>query len=259
MINAIKLRIKHNDELIKNLAKVELFQKFRGLPVVNPQNCTQCYECLNCCPAEAISINPFSLDLGKCTLCGDCERICKKQVIKFTNEHRISASNRDRLIFKKIEDSDNFRSKAIEVRTEIIKMFGKSLKLRQVSAAGCNGCELELNACSNINFDLGRYGVEFVASPKHADGVVITGCLNQNMAYALDETYKSIPEPKIAILAGTCAISGGVFQKSEVLDRHFLDNHKIDLFIPGCPVHPMTFITGIMEFLGRKEFKIVKE
>ena len=140
---------------------------------------------------------------------------------------------------------------AIESRKEIKSVFGKSLKLRQVSAGSCNGCEMELNACSNCNFDMGRFGIDFVASPRHADGIVITGAISKNMAYALEEAYKSTPDPKIVILAGACAISGGIFQDSSELDREFLEKYPIDLYIPGCPVHPLTFINALLNFLGK--------
>ena len=116
--------------------------------------------------------------------------------------------------------------------------FSKSLKLRQVSAGGCNGCEMELNAASNVNFDMGRFGIDFVASPRHADGLVITGPITKNMVYALEDCYKAVPDPKIVILCGTCAISGGVYQNSTEIDRSFLEKYKVDLYIPGCPRPP---------------------
>ena len=112
---------------------------------------------------------------------------------------------------------------------------------------------MELNACSNCNFDMGRFGIDFVASPRHADGIVITGPITKNMAYALEDCYKSLPEPKIVILTGACAISGGVFQDSSELNREFLKKYPIDLYIPGCPVHPLTFINGVLEFITKKK------
>ena len=247
--------MKHNDEVIKNLNKVNLHKSFRGLPLVNSDLCTNCKRCVEVCPANAINLAPLSLDLGKCVLCGECALVCENKAIQFTIEHRLSSTKRERLIIKNIHDTEDYLLNAIEVRKEIVRLFGKSLKLRQVSAGGCNGCELELNASSNINFDISRYGVEFVASPRHADGIVITGPITNNMADALDDTWEAIPEPKIVILTGACAISSGVFHQSEKLDRRFLDFHKVDLYIPGCPVHPMTFISGIMDFLGSKRFK----
>ena len=148
-------------------------------------------------------------------------------------------------------DYENYLKSAVETRAEIHKIFGRSIKFRQVSAGGCNGCEMELNACSNVNFDMGRYGIEFVASPRHADGIVITGPISENMAYALEDCYKSVPDPKVVVLCGACAISGGVFQNSEKLNREFLEKYPIDLYIPGCPVHPLTFINAILSFIKK--------
>jgi Ni,Fe-hydrogenase III small subunit len=139
-----------------------------------------------------------------------------------------------------------------QIRKEIQRLFSGSLKLRQVSAGGDNSTELELNACGNVNFDMGRYGIEFVASPRHADGIVITGPITKNMAEPLEITYKAVPSPKIIILAGTDAISGGIFEDSPAIDRSFIEKNHIDLYVPGNPVHPLTFINGVMDLLGIK-------
>jgi len=134
---------------------------------------------------------------------------------------------------------------------EIRRVFGRSLKLRSISAGGCNGCELELNALSNVNFDMGRFGVEFVASPRHADGVVISGTTTRAMAHALEATYEAVPKPRLIILFGACAISGGIFRDSDLLAREFIEKNKIDLYIPGCPPHPLTFLYGLLGYLGK--------
>jgi len=127
------------------------------------------------------------------------------------------------------------------------------LKLRQVSAGGDNSCELELNACGNVNFDMGRFGIEFVASPRHADGIVITGPITENMAVPLQICYDAVPDPKIIILAGTDAISGGIFSDSPALNRTFLSKYKIDLYVPGNPIHPLTFINGVMDLIKKRK------
>ena len=138
------------------------------------------------------------------------------------------------------------------VRKEIYRLFGQSLKLRQVSAGGDNSCEWELSASNNVQFDMSRFGIDFVASPRHADGIVITGPISENMAEPLQRCYNAIPEPKIIILAGTDAISGGIFADSPAIDRSFLSKYNVDLFISGNPVHPLTFINGVLELTRKR-------
>jgi Ni,Fe-hydrogenase III small subunit len=142
-----------------------------------------------------------------------------------------------------------------KVRKEIRSIFRHALKLRQVSAGGDNSAEMELNACGNVNFDMGRYGIEFVASPRHADGMVVTGAITQNMTEAIRICYDAIPEPKLVILAGTAAIGGGIFTDSPAIDRSFLDNISIDLYVPGNPPHPLTFINGILDLIRNQDEK----
>jgi len=125
----------------------------------------------------------------------------------------------------------------------------RSLKLRLVSAGSCNSCELELNACGNVNFDMSRYGIEFLASPRHCDGVVVTGPIVANSSESLRITMEAIPQPKILILVGAWAISGRAFAESPAVDRHLLNVLKPDLYIPGCPPHPLTFINGVLKLI----------
>jgi Ni,Fe-hydrogenase III small subunit/NAD-dependent dihydropyrimidine dehydrogenase PreA subunit len=243
MFETIKCIELQKNQVIKDIKAAAVKDKFRGLPKVNAENCTNCNECKKVCPTNAIN-EDLSIDLGKCVFCGECERICSSHVIKFSNFHKIGSTLRDNLITK--GELDPIKS------TELIKKtFGHSLKLRQVSAGGCNSCEIDLGASSNANFDMGRFGIEFVASPRHADGIVITGPITKNMAKALEDTYQAVPDPKVVILVGACAISGGIFQNSKELNRDFLQNHKVDLYIPGCPAHPLTIINSILDLLGQ--------
>lgn len=200
------------------------------------------------CPTGAILTGPVRIDLGKCTFCGECSSLFPGK-IRFTTDYRLASNIRERLIISEGKVRP-LRLDQEQIRKEIHKLFSGSLKLRQVSAGGDNSTELELNAAGNVNFDMGRYGIEFVASPRHADGIVITGPITKNMAEPLKITYDAIPNPKIIILAGTDAISGGIFAGSPAIDRRFLDDHHIDLFIPGNPVHPLTFINGVVDLLG---------
>ncbi len=247
MFDTLKSRIFQGKQYIKDIKNAEMREQFRGYPQFNEsQEC--CSESI--CPTGALCTNPLSIDMGKCTFCGECERACN--AIKFSNGYKLSSTNRENLIVVPSQNYDDYVKNAITAKAEIIKTFGHSLKLRQVSAGGCNGCEMELNACSNVNFDMGRFGIEFVASPRHADGIVLTGPISKNMAFALEDCYKSIPSPKIVILCGACAISGGIFQNSEQLNREFLNKYPIDLYIPGCPVHPLTFINGVLNLIKDK-------
>lgn len=251
MFDTLKSRIYQGEQFIKDIQNAQMRSQFRGLPKLCNSNCNSCAACLNVCPTGALKLNPLSIDMGKCTFCGACKNVCKTGAIDFSNFYKLSATSADKLVITEDMTEEEFSKVAIEVKKEIKKVFGKSLKLRQVSAAGCSGCEMELNACSNVNFDMGRFGIDFVASPRHADGLVITGPISKNMAYALEDCYKSTPDPKVVILCGACAISGGVFKDSSELNREFLQKYPIDLYIPGCPVHPLTFINGILGLIGR--------
>jgi Ni,Fe-hydrogenase III small subunit/Fe-S-cluster-containing hydrogenase component 2 len=249
MLDLIKIRIEQGKQYIPDVRKAEIGKKFRGFPVLNEDLCRNCKTCESVCPSNAISFQPLSLDIGKCVFCGNCAQSCPANAISFSNFHKTSSTSREFLKIKTGLSKEDYLKSAIDSKREITKIFGRSLKLRNVSAGGCNGCELELNACSNVNFDMGRFGIDIVASPRHADGIIITGPVSENMAYALEETFKAIPEPRIVIAVGACAISGGAFQESPALDRRFFDKYKVDLYVPGCPSHPLTIINGILDFL----------
>lgn len=246
MFDTLKSRIYQGNQFIKDIKNAPMREQFRGFPVLKEGE-SLCDESI--CPTGALKTAPLSIDMGKCTFCGACERACG--AVEFSNGYKLASTDRETLIVTPKSNYEDYVKSAVQVKKEIVKMFGHSLKLRQVSAAGCNGCEMELNACSNVNFDMGRYGIDFVASPRHADGIVITGPISKHMAFALEDCYKSVPNPKIVILCGVCAISGGVFADSTELNREFLEKYPIDLYIPGCPVHPLTFINGILSFIGK--------
>lgn len=253
MLEALKIRIKQGKQYIPDVTANPPRAPFRGLPYIEESKCNGCGACAEVCPTGALTLGPVRIDLGKCVFCGDCVRDCSRSAIAFTNFHKLGATSREALTVGSCVTPEKYLEYAIACRREIVKIFGRSLKLRSVSAGGCNGCELELNACSNVNFDMGRFGIETVASPRHADGVVITGAVTANMAYALEDTYRAIPSPKLVILMGSCAISGGVFADSSELDRSFLGKYPVDLYLPGCPVHPLTFINGVLGLLGRRQ------
>jgi len=250
MINTLKIFLHQRNQFIKDLTHVILKEPFRGRPVISADKVDE-FELINLCPVGAIKTQPVQIDLGKCTFCNECA-IKFPDKIKFTTDYKISSNDPSSLIIKEGVD------KTIElnpdlIRPEISSFFHGSLKLRQVSAAGDNSAELELNAAGNVNFDISRFGIEFVASPRHADGIVITGPISENMALPLQICYDAVPDPKIIILFGVDAISGGIFSDSPALNRKFLNKYKVDLYIPGNPPHPLTFINGVLDLIRKRK------
>ena len=247
----IKVLHSHGWQYIPDLNAVELTEEFRGRPeLTSTEDMSDVEAAASLCPTGAISVSPFTLDMGRCLFCGECA-LRAPQNIRFTNDYHIASASREALIIKEGDKSVDFHHE--EVRQEIPALFGKALKLRQVSAAGDASVEMELNATGNVNFDFGRYGVDFTASPRHADGVVITGPISKAMAEPLEICYDAVPTPKVLIVCGSEACSGGLFADSKAVDRTFLDKHKVDLWLPGVPTHPMTFIDGVMNLVGRKK------
>lgn len=248
MFDNIKILYHQGKQFIPDVKNVDVPGIYTGRPEISLEKVNE-DELLEICPTDAILLNPIRIDLGKCTFCQECSKKFPNK-IRFTKDYKMSTNQRDRLI---VTEGEN---KPIEVnpdlvRKEIRELFSGSLKLRQVSAGGDNSCELELNAAGNVQFDMIRFGVDFVASPRHADGIVITGPISKNMAEPLQITYDAIPSPKIIILAGTDAISGGIFADSPAIDRSFLDTHTVDLYIPGNPTHPLAIINAMLSLLGR--------
>jgi Ni,Fe-hydrogenase III small subunit len=173
---------------------------------------------------------------------------CPEGAIGYSEEYRLATRRREDLVY------DGRRLKLAQTLDEKARrLFGRSLKLRQVSAGGSGACEADLNVLSTVVFDLGRFGIQFVASPRHADGLVVTGPVSENMRSALLETYAAIPAPKLVIAVGAEAISGGVFRDHSEVHDGCGSLLPVDLFIPGWPPHPMTILDGLLRLLGRLE------
>ncbi len=248
MINNLKILYHQGKQYIPDVCTAKVPGIFRGRPVISSENVDE-EKIVDVCPMQAISKNPLAIDLGKCNFCGECAMQFPEK-ISFTKDYKLATNERKRLIVKE-GDEKPIEVNTESVRNEIHKLFGKSLKLRQISAGGDNSCEWELNAANNVQFDMSRFGIEFVASPRHADGIAITGPISENMAEAVQICYDAVPEPKIIVLVGTDAISGGVFADSKAINRSFLNKYHIDLYIPGNPAHPLTIINGLLD-LTRK-------
>jgi len=238
----------HGKQFIQDVTKPELPGPYKGRPEISDLKVDEAaLEAL--CPTGAISRAPVSIDMGKCVMCGECS-FSYPGKIKFTKDYKIATNIRERLIVKE-GDLNPIALDPSRIRAEIHSFFGRSLKLREISAAGANADEAELNACGNVNFDMGRFGIEFLASPRHCDGIVITGPISENMAEALQVCYDAVPDPKLIILFGTDAISGGIHSGSKALNRGFLEKYPVDLYVPGNPPHPLTFVNGVLEMIRK--------
>lgn len=248
-----KIRILHSHgrQAIPDLDAVTLTPEFRGRPVLTETaDRSDAERAAAICPTGAITAAPLTLDLGRCLFCGECARRAPHN-IRFTNDYRLASPSREGLVLHPGDEHVPFDATAI--RPEIGRFFRESLQLREVCAGGDASVEMELNATGNVNFDFGRYGIGFTASPRHADGVVVSGPVTAAMAEALEICFDAVAEPKLLIACGTDACSGGLFAASRAVDRTFFERHPVDLWLPGAPTHPMVFIDGIRCLLGRKK------
>lgn len=177
------------------------------------------------------------VDLGAC--------LFSPEEAVYSREYRMATSSANALVS---QTGELELAGALDERAR--KLFRRSLRLRSVVAGSCNGCEAEMVALGNVVFDLARFGIQFVASPRHADGIVVTGAVNRNMRRALELTYEAVPAPKLVIAVGACAISGGPFRGSPEVSAGVGDILPVDLWVPGCPPHPLTMLDGLLRLLG---------
>src|SRR5437867_10486298 len=222
---------------------LRLPERFRGLPAVR---------CEHAAPGSAEELIVLSggkprADLGRCLFSPEESAPLGGGPLEFGGDHRLAGSGREDLLV----DAEIPRVEALEGRMR--SLFGRSLRLRSVSAGSCNGCEGELVALSNVVFDLSRFGIQFVASPRHADGLVVTGPVTANMRQALLDTYSATPVPRIVIAVGACALSGGPFAGASDSGDGVPPEVPVDLYVPGCPPHPLTILDGLLRLLGRLE------
>jgi Ni,Fe-hydrogenase III small subunit/ferredoxin-like protein FixX len=245
MLNTLKNRLEQGYRTTKYPnEKIELSSRYRGRPQVNKEAPPEMIsKCADACPQNAIDVSRKLIDMGRCVFCGTCERISKGEFVSFTRDFEISVSEKEHLL-----TDGRIPSLAEHSKQHFKKLFGRSLQLRQVSAAGCNACEADLNVLATPFFDLARFGINLVASPRHADGIVVTGPISRNMKTALFQTYEATPSPKVVIAVGSCALTGGPFRGSPEINEGLDGLLPVDLFIPGCPPHPLTNLHALLTF-----------
>ncbi len=224
--------------------KIELWKRYRGRPQINPDAPPEMVAaCAAACPQDAIDSDTRKLDMGRCIFCGTCEEVSQGDFVTFTQDFEISVAEKEHLL-----TDGSLTDLAAHSRQHFKKLFGRSLQLRQVSAAGCNACEADLNVLATPFFDLARFGINFVASPRHSDAIVVTGPISRNMKTALLQTYEAVPEPRAVIAVGSCTLTGGPFRGSPEITEGLDKLLPVDLFIPGCPPHPLTNLHALLTF-----------
>ena len=224
-------------------------ERFRGRPVFEPARCEHPEACRERMPSELLQIGPegaAGLDVGACLFSPEEAAACSHGALRFTTEHALATRTRDGLRTPSGEVGH-----VAALGQEMQRLFGRSLRLRSVSAGSCNGCEAELAALGNVVFDMARFGIQFVASPRHADGIVITGAVSANMRDAVFRTLEATPQPRLVIAVGACAINGGPFRGSPEVGDGVPGEIAVDLWVPGCPPHPLTVLDGLLRLLGR--------
>lgn len=229
--------------------EMKMPERYLGLPLLEGGKCVPgCRKCVAACPASCINKTEkgVSIDLGICIFCGNCAKECPAGAITFSKNYSMATRKRDDLVI----DGDTFKpAEALDKKMK--SLFGRSLKLRVVSAGGCNACESDTNVLNTLAWDLGRFGIQFVASPRHADGLLVIGTVTPNMRLALKKTYDAVAQPKIVIAVGACAISGGIYKGVPDENNGAEPIVPVDLHIPGCPPHPAAILDGLLRLLGR--------
>ncbi len=257
----------------------KLSPRYLGRPELFDANCGNCTACLDCCPtgalqrrADAPGRTPL-LDMGRCIFCGACRQACHDGLISFSQDYQLAARTRGELICIPQAKNQTSPERKNPPGNPAAQLFKRSLKLRQVSAGGCNACEADSNVLGTLVYDLGRFGIEFTASPRHADALVFTGPVSANMRAALLATWAAIPRPRLLVAVGACAISGGLFRPSLDCEKGCdglcpdvpqapdiaRDNSQEasaehlpwpDILIPGCPPNPWSILDGLLRLRG---------
>ncbi|KNZ41796.1 NADH-quinone oxidoreductase subunit NuoB [Acetobacterium bakii] len=234
---------------------------FIGKPEIDLEKCTRCGECMKRCPSHAIVLDKKASDIGinydECVFCGLCEDICPVGAAVMTSKFELAEKDRNKLrkntliIGERTYLDKSYEIVCSELKANIHKTFGRSLHIRAVDAGSCNGCDSEINGLSNPFNDSERLGINFVASPRHADMLLVTGAATRNMQLALAKTYNATPDPKLVVAVGACACSGGIFKDTYATSNGIDRIVPVDVYIPGCPPRPQAILYGILKALDR--------
>jgi Ni,Fe-hydrogenase III small subunit/formate hydrogenlyase subunit 6/NADH:ubiquinone oxidoreductase subunit I len=237
--------------------------RFRGAPVLHPGRRLPPPAV---CPAGALSERldaegrHVALDLARCVFCGRCAEDPWADAVTIGRDFELAARARADLKIEVVADDASVPAapavpdrdaEAARVSAEIRRVLGRSLHLRHLDAGSCNACDWELTALLNPVYDVRRLGIDFVASPRHADGVAVTGPVTRNLEVAAHRTFEAVPDPRVVIAVGACAASGGIvgegYASAGGVDRVL----PVDVYIPGCPPRPEALIFGILLAVGR--------
>ena len=235
--------------------------RFRGTPSVNPGVPFDSLPGPSVCPSGAITggagTDRYAIDIARCVFCGRCALASPANAIELGREVELSARRRDRLVVRVERGADGrtvipAAPAALEpVANRIRRLLGRSLHLRHVDSGSCNACDWELTALLNPVYDIRRLGIDFVASPRHADGIVVTGPVTRNLETAVRRTLEAVPEPRLVIAIGACASSGGIVGRSYASAGGVDAILPVDVYVPGCPPRPDAIIFGILLAIGR--------
>ena len=247
-------------ETVKNIDKQSISINYRGSISFNAEHFMGNEEAiLDSCPTKALTASKENepttivVDHGKCITCNYCNQVAPE----FITIKNIPASpTRTKEQLSEYSNSYNQSEKSFEeigneLREKIKKIFGRSLVIREVDAGSCNGCEIEITALNNPIYDIERFGIHFVASPRHADVLLVTGPASKNMELALRRTYEATPSPKIVIAVGACGCSGGIFGDTYATTGGIDKIIPVDVYIPGCPPRPEVLIQGLLLAVDR--------
>ncbi|NTW04751.1 MAG: NADH-quinone oxidoreductase subunit NuoB [Peptococcaceae bacterium] len=214
--------------------KKPVSSNFRGKPVWDSDKCNLCGLCVECCPTGAIAIEKSKIpyvQVEKCIFCGYCEDQCANGAVTMGDEYELTLPEKTQ--------SERFNKGQ--------PGFGRSVHIRHLDAGSCNGCDWEMVALTGPVYDIQRLGFDFVASPRHADILMVTGPVTRNLEIAAIRTFKATPAPKLVVAVGTCACSGGICEKSYAHHSGVENILPVDVYIPGCPPRPQALIHGLLK------------